>query len=159
MTIVYLWCAFSLAGLVFALIARRNALDELKELGDITNGRRRLGKGHVRDESVVAGIDFVWLLIGLIYVVTQTPVSNPVVALPLLGTNAALAFSTGMRWLDRRYALHARDPNVPETWLDRQYADHTRDPHVPETQDQREDRWFGEQRRDLEAEHTEARED
>jgi hypothetical protein len=134
MIVVWIWVAAALAGLVFALVARQNAADELEMLGSIMNGRRRLGRGHVRDETIVAVIDGTWLGIGLWYVATSTATSTSAVGLILAGTSILLSISTLMRWLDRRYAAR------PHPALD--------------TQEQKaanaaEDLVFGDQRREL----------
>lgn len=100
-----LWTALAAAGLVFALIARDNAVDELRALPRrVQNGRRRLGRGHVRDETIISVIDFIWFIIGLIYVASGEKVGNPAVAVPLVMTSALLALSSLMRWRDRVYA-------------------------------------------------------
>jgi hypothetical protein len=138
MIVIWVWIIAAIAGLLFAVAARQNAADELRDLGHITNGRRRLGKGHVRDETVVAIIDGTWLAIGLWYISTGTQTSTSVVGLLLAGTSVLLSISTLMRWLDRRYAAR---------------------PHVDLDDEEQtaanavEDLAFGNQRRDLEESH------
>lgn len=136
MWIVWLWLLLALAGLLFAVAARQNAKDELKDLGAITNGRRRLGKGHVRDETIVVIIDGTWALIGIFYLYKNIEPSNPAVALPLLLTSGLLALSTLMRWQDRLYAAR---------------------PHPIDNaqRDLEEDAYMGKERRDMERSHTE----
>ena len=134
---VWLWLFAALSGLVFALVARQNAVDELRLLGEIANGRRRLGRGHVRDETVVAVIDAVWLAIGLWYLSSGIQTSTPAVGYILSGTSFLLSFSTLARWLDRRYAARPHDDADD---AERDFA---------------EDAWMGEHRRDLERQHTE----
>ena len=138
--VIWIWIASAVFGGVFALIARRNAQEELDNLGDITNGRRRLGNGHVRDETILFVIDALYLAMGLLFVATGREPTFNVTVLGLTLCSVLLSYSTFMRWVDRRYAL-APDPS--------------RDPSVAETQNQREDREFGEQRRDLETKHNE----
>jgi hypothetical protein len=116
--IVVLWVLFAAIGLTFALLARHNAKDELRRLGPVGNGRARLGRGHVRDETIVAVIDFVWLVIGAFYLARGIQVSNFIVAVPLLGTSALLAYSTLRRWHDRRVVYHA--PAHVETAIEAQ---------------------------------------
>lgn len=131
--IVYFWIAFALAGLGFAIAARQNAKDELKDLGAITNGRRRLGRGHVRDETIVAVINGVWALIGIVYLASGQVPSSPFIAIPLNGTSALLAYSTYARWQDRLYASRPHeDPTDPEVTA----------------ANAEEDLYFGEQRRE-----------
>lgn len=99
--IVVLWTLFAFLGLVVALLARHNAKAELLALGDERNGRERLGRSHVRDETIVAVIDFTWFIIGLVYLVRGQEVTNPLAAIPLVASSALLALSTFKRWRDR----------------------------------------------------------
>lgn len=134
--IVYLWIAAALLGLGFAIAARQNAKDELKDLGAITNGRRRLGKGHVRDETIVGVVDFTWLILGLVYLASGQEPSNPLIAVPLIGTSFLLGFSTAARWADRLYASRPHPVDDAQRNLD-------------------EDEYMGEHRRDMERSHLE----
>lgn len=104
MTILVLWILFAFLGGIFAFLARRDAKRRLKELGLVTNGRRRLGRGHVRDETIVLVIDATWFLIGVLYFASGERPQNSIAGIPLVGTSVLLSISTAMRWRDRRYA-------------------------------------------------------
>lgn len=124
--IVLSWILFAALGLVAALIARHNVKDELTKLGEVKNGRLRLGRGHVRDESIVAIIEATWLLLGIIYVWQGNEVGNPLVALPLIVTSALLTLSTIMRWRDRLYVMRTAPEETPYQLADRLVGDERR---------------------------------
>lgn len=125
--IVLSWILFAALGLIAALIARHNVKDELKKLGEVKNGRLRLGRGHVRDETIVAIIEFTWLLLGVIYWYRDNEVGNPLVALPLIMTSALLTISTIMRWRDRLYVMRTQsNQETPYQLADRLAGDERR---------------------------------
>lgn len=98
--IVWIW---TVAASVGALIAAWNLWDayrDLEALGPVQNGRRIIGIGWVRRESIRFLIQVSWAGIGFAALPTASGNINPIVLI-LVGTNLAVALNTMLDMRDR----------------------------------------------------------
>jgi hypothetical protein len=133
-----LWVGTAIAGLILGAQNHSEASKDIAAIAGIRNGRWRIARGNIRRERVRAAIFVMWAAFGVLAGIgppnpNATPTSL-ILSAGLIATAALLALNSYYDRRDRQYLLHFRTSS-------------------PETQDQREDREFGEQRRELEAEH------
>ena len=138
--IVIAWIVIAETGLYLAYLNGAESLADYQALGGSLNGRRTIAVGNMRREIVRGLIAFDFIAIGALVLVGARGVAAP----GLILASAGMVLNS---YLDRRdrmyllkYGIQARD-------------ELGRFVRVPETQDQREDRQFGEVRRELEQEH------
>lgn len=131
------WSGVAVLGLFVGWQNYHEAQKDIGALGGIRNGRWRIARGNIRRERVRA---IIFVLFGGLGVIAGFAPPNPnatptslVLSSGLVVTSMLLALNSFYDRRDRVYLLHYT-PTV-------------------ETQDQREDREFGDKRRELEVEH------
>ena len=136
------WTGLALVGIWLAYLNGSEANRDLRALGGMTNGRRTIAVGNLRREVVrgLVQVDFAILGGMAMFDILVGPVFVSGLLLASFAMNANSYFDRRDRLYLLEYGIQARD-------------DKGRFVRIPETQDQREDRQFGEVRRDLEQKH------
>ena len=128
MIVVYVWIALALFGIWLSIRNGLEAYRDFQALGGLANGRRTLAVANLRREIVRGLVHVDFITIGLLVLLEMRSVAAPGL---ILGA-AGLVLNS---YLDRRDRIYLMEHSIAET------------------QDQREDRQFGEVRRDLEQKH------
>lgn len=143
-----LFLTSALVGVWFSRLNLREAWGDFRALGGISNGRRYIAITTIVVETLLLSIHSLYIIAGLVAV---SQPGSPVTAIGVLilcilvyaswAITAISVLSRRLRHYLSRYGMAVRDGKGRFTKV--------------ETQDQREDRQFGEARRDLEQQHIE----
>lgn len=100
--VAFAWVASSSLGILAASAGTVEGIRDLKALGKIRNGRRRIARGYIRSQVIRLAICIAWLAIGIpIAVDDQRTPLNPLTAI-LVASNLGLAAAAWLDLLDRR---------------------------------------------------------
>ena len=135
----------AVVGLRFSVPNFRLSWRQYRALGGISNGRRAIAVEGISLETIFIGIHALYVVAALVAFGVPAP-ERPVSAAGVVIQSVLVVASWGITagsWVIRRTGSYLLEHGV--------------DIGEPETQDQREDRQFGEVRRDLEQEHLDNR--
>lgn len=142
------WTALGLIGIYFGLLNAVEAWINRGALGRQTNGRRVLANRAIRRESIKGVIFSLAIALGVLAsLAPSAPVRSETALIGSLILIVILTLLVVDSILDRR------DDKYLVRWGVQGRDEKGRFTRIPETQNQREDRQFGEVRRDLEQKH------
>lgn len=104
--VVELWIVVSLVGTSVSGWNLLDAIRDLRALGDIQNGRRVIARAEVRREFIRTSVQGVWFLAGLL---ALFQIGTQAIVVLLVATNLAIATSSVLDGLDRRYLRRLLD--------------------------------------------------
>lgn len=100
---VGVWTLSALVGFVVTALALRGAIGDLRDLGEIQNGRRMLARSNIEDEAVRFLILLSWLGMGLLYLLSADEPRHSLVAWVIVGGNVLLTINSLRRTRVRQY--------------------------------------------------------
>lgn len=133
-----IWLAIAIIGLLMASLSLRGSILDYRTTKP-TNGFRLLAIGDIAQESLRVVLYVLFVGLGIFYIATSQPVTREIVGWIMVLAEMILVTKTAIQLGINSHLRHS----------------HRRFEGDLETQDQREDREFGEQRRNLEMKHIE----
>jgi putative exporter of polyketide antibiotics len=106
---VGIWTVSALVGFAVCVIAMLSAVGDLRSLGEIRNGRRRLAWSNIYDETTRAVILLSWFAMGIAYIQSGLEPRVSAVAWVIIGGNVLLTVNSIRRTLTRSYIRRAAE--------------------------------------------------
>lgn len=136
------WLALAILGLALSFTSLSESILDWR-VTKPSNGFRALALGDIISESIRVVIYVAYGSLSVFYIMAGVKLQRPFGAAILVGALFLLVVKSFVQIAVRRYVRHTHGRRI--------------DPTIPMTQNQIEDRDFGEERRALETQHTEDR--
>jgi len=102
-TAVGIWTISALVGFIVCLIATWSCIGDLRDLGAIQNGRRKLAWSNIADEVTRTTILFSWFVLGVLYLMENVEPRSNLAVWVIVGGNVLLTGNSIRRSRVRTY--------------------------------------------------------
>jgi hypothetical protein len=104
---VGIWTVSAAVGFLVCLWATFSAFGDLRALGQIRNGRRRLAWSNIYDEATRAVLLFSWFVMGVAYISSGIQPRVSAIAWVIIAGNVLLTYNSIRRTATRNYIRRA----------------------------------------------------